>query len=45
MDSFEQFIDKKRNKLPNRSYEAKYPQHLTIIIDLLENATKKENYT
>tara|TARA_R100001460_G_scaffold55413_1_gene94776 strand:+ start:722 stop:988 length:267 start_codon:yes stop_codon:yes gene_type:complete len=45
MDSFEQFIDKKRNKSPNRAYEAKYPQHLTLIKDLLKECHEKRTST
>ena len=26
--TFDEFIDKKRSKLPNRAYEHKYPQNL-----------------
>ena len=35
--TFDEFIDKKRSKSPNRAYEHKYPQNLDLIKDLHKN--------
>ena len=41
MTKFDEFVEKKRDKLPNRSYEYKYHENLQIIIDLLKECHEK----
>ena len=41
MTKFDEFVEKKRDKLPNRSYEYKYPENLQIITDLLKECHEK----
>ena len=41
MTKFDEFVEKKRDKLPNRSYEYKYTENLQIIIDLLKECHEK----
>tara|TARA_R100001126_G_C4858009_1_gene165717 strand:- start:209 stop:481 length:273 start_codon:yes stop_codon:yes gene_type:complete len=43
--NFDNFIDKKAKQLPNRRYEVRYPQNVSIIIDLLEICVKKKKTT
>ena len=43
--TFDEFIDKKRSKSPNRAYEHKYPQNLDLIKDLLKQCKEKRTST
>tara|TARA_R100001163_G_C5067196_1_gene206144 strand:+ start:1383 stop:1652 length:270 start_codon:yes stop_codon:yes gene_type:complete len=43
--TFDDFIDKKRKKLPNRAYELKYPENIDLICDLLKQCHKKRTST
>tara|TARA_R100000734_G_C3270689_1_gene66740 strand:- start:131 stop:403 length:273 start_codon:yes stop_codon:yes gene_type:complete len=44
-NNFDDFIDKKAKKLPNRRYEVRYPQNVPIILDLLEQCVEKKATT
>ena len=43
--TFDEFIDKKRSKLPNRAYEHKYPENLNLIKQLLQQCHEKRTST
>ena len=45
VETFDEFIDKKRNKSPNRAYEHKYPENLDLIKQLLQQCHEKRTST
>lgn len=45
VETFDEFIDKKRSKSPNRAYEYKYPENLDLIKELLQQCHEKRTST
>ena len=45
VETFDEFIDKKRSKSPNRAYEHKYPENLDLIKELLQQCHDKRTST
>ena len=45
MTDFDEFVEKKRLKLPNRRYEYKYPKNVDLIKKLLQECLEKRTST